>query len=193
MTLFDHAFGLSAVVLGLGLAEMALRLQQLMAAGKRVKWAVEPILLAAIVFQIIVVLWLGAWRDHEMKSITLGAVELNVLAILAPFIVAAGIFPKATDSGTIDLHSHYDRSRGFLFGTLAIGLMINWATQVMRIAPTLHGAGDWLRFIPLSIPYYGLIPYVLMTFIRTRWLNIAALAFVLLWFGSRVVGFTLTA
>lgn len=193
MTLFDHVFGLSAVILGLGLAEMALRLQQLVFAGARVKWAIEPVLLSAIVFLVIVALWLGAWRAHEQKVFTLGEVSLNVLAVISPFMVAAGVFPKVPDKGEVDLHAHYDQSRTFLFGVLAAGLELSNLQFLMARASTLHGPLDVLRTAVLTAPYYGLIPYILMTFVRLRWVNVLALAYVLITFGAGIIGRRLTA
>lgn len=193
MTLFDHVFGLSAVILGLGLAEMALRLQQLVFAGPRVKWAIEPVLLGAIVFLVIVVLWLGAWRAHEQKAFTLGEVCLNVLAVISPFMVAAGVFPKAPDRGEVDLYAHYDQSRLFLFGVLAAGLELSNLLKLMGNASSLHGPLDVLKTAVVAAPYYGLVPYILMMFVRRRWVNVLALAYVLITFGAAIIGTRLTS
>lgn len=191
-TLFDHVFGLSAVILGLALGEMALRFQQLAFGGNRVKWAIEPLLLAAIVFLVIVVLWLGAWHSHKQKVFPLGEVTLNILMVISPFMVAAGVFPKVPERGEVDLYAHYDQSRLFLFGVLAIGLELSSLLSLIRHATSLHGVGEWLKAIVLTAPYFTLIPYLLLMFVRWRWLNILGLGFVLVRFGFPILGMRLT-
>lgn len=191
MAPFDHAFGLSAVILGLGLAEMALRLQQVVFAGKRVKWAIEPLLFAAIVFCVIVLLWFGAWQDHTVKSFTLHTVALRTLADILPVMAAAAAFPKVPDKGEVDLYAYYDGSRRFLFGTLGLGLVVDGLLTLMRQSESIHGVDGWLKAIILTVPYYGLGPYFLMMFVRWRWLNILALAFVLVGVVTYTSGLTL--
>jgi hypothetical protein len=46
MTLFELTFTLSAVILGLALTHMASSLYRLVLAGRRVRWALEPLLQA---------------------------------------------------------------------------------------------------------------------------------------------------
>jgi len=192
MGLFDHAFGLSAVILGLGLAEMALRLQQVVFAGKRVKWAIEPLMFAAIVFFVIVLLWLSAWQDHAVKSFTMGTVALHTLAVILPVMAAAAAYPKVPDKGEVDLYAYYDGSRRFLFGTLGLGLFIDWILRLAGQSESVHGVDGWLKTIILTFPYNGLVPYTLMMFVRWRWLNILTLAFVLVGIITYISGLTLT-
>jgi hypothetical protein len=193
MSLFDFVFGLSAVVLGLGLAEMASRFQQLVFAGKRVKWAPEPLLLCVVIFMVILVVWLGAWRDHELRQITIGEVALQVLAVIAPYMAAAAVFPRVPESGVVDLRGYYDEYRMFLFGTLLVGQILNW---VMNL--NLYGAGilnveGWAKTLATTAPYYSVVTYAVLMFVRWRWLNVAGLVFVLVVFVPRVVGVHLTA
>jgi len=187
MSLFDFAFGLSAVILGLGLAELASRFQQLVFAGRRVKWAPEPVLLAAIVFLVILVVWLTSWRDHEIREITVGQVALQVAAILLPYMVAAAVFPHTPTEGPVDLHRYYDANRRVLLGALLVGQVLNWAMGLSRAAPKITAAGDWPHPLVASFPYYSVIPYALLMFIRWRWVNVLGLLFVLAVFLPRAV------
>lgn len=193
MSLFDFAFGLSAVILGLGLAEMATRFQQLIFAGRRVRWAPEPLLLAAVVFLVIVVVWLGSWRDHEIHQTTVGEVTLQLLSIIAPYMVAAAVLPRAPENETLDLHLYYDRNRRFLFCVLLVGQLIVWAVSLFRIADQIPAHGGWARVLLTSVPYYDLVPYLALMFVRWRWFNIAALLFVLALFAPHAMATKLVA
>ena len=187
MSLFDFAFGLSAVILGLGLAEMASRFQQLVFAGRRIKWAPEPVLLALVVFTVIVVVWLGSWLDHDMHQTTMGQVTLQVVSIILPYMVAAAVFPRTPEEGEFDLHQYYDRNRRFLFGILLIGQLFYWIMFQTRHADSIHGLREWARTLVESAPYYSVAPYAALMFIRWRWFNILALLFVLMAFAPRVM------
>ena len=187
MSLFDFAFGLSAVILGLGLAEMASRFQQLVFAGRRVKWAPEPVLLALVLFSVIIVVWLGSWRDHQMHQTTVGQVMLQVASIILPYMVAAAVFPHVREDGALDLHHYYDQNRRFLFGLLLAGQLVFWVIQVGRRADTIQGLDQWVRVLATSAPYYSVVPYAALMFVRWRWFNVAALLLVLLVFAPRAM------
>jgi hypothetical protein len=160
-------------------------------AGKRVKWAIEPLLFAGIVFFVIVLLWLSAWQDHAVKSFTMGTVALRTLADILPVMAAAAAFPKVPDKGEVDLYAYYDGSRRFLFGTLGLGLVVDRFLDLMRQSESIHGIDGWLKAIILTAPFYGLGPYILMMFVRWRWLNILGLAFVLVGVVTYISGLTL--
>jgi hypothetical protein len=178
MSLFDFAFGLSAVILGLGLAEMASRFQQLVFAGRRVKWAPEPVLLSIVVFVVIVVVWLGSWRDHDIRQITVGQVALQILTILAPYMVAAGVLPRAPDEDVLDMHRYYDENRRFLLGTLLVGQLLYWGVNLSRFSGEISGADAWAKTLISTFPYYSVLTYAALMVVRWRWLNVAGLLFV---------------
>jgi hypothetical protein len=192
MSLFDFIFGLNAVILGLALAEMASRFQQLVFAGRRVKWAIEPVILAFLIFFVILVVWLSSWKARDIHQISIGEVALNLVAIIGPYMVAAAVFPRAPEQGQIDLHAYYDRSRLFLFGTLLVGQVLNWSVNAGHVAAKIHDTGALVHGLVFGFPYYDTIPYSLLMFVRWRWFNIAALLFVGAMFVPGVIGYPLT-
>jgi hypothetical protein len=192
MTLFDFTFGLSAIILGLGLAEMFSRFQQLVFAGRRVKWAAEPVLLSAMVFLVILVVWLGSWTQRGIRQITVGEVALNVFALLWLFMVAAAVFPRPSEDRETDLHAYYDGARRFLFGALLIAQLLYWVVGLMARAGSIHGLGAWAAAVATSAPYYDAIPYAALMFIRWRWFNIAALLFISAIFAPYALSIRLT-
>jgi hypothetical protein len=181
VSLFEFTFGLSAVILGLALAHLASSVHRLALAGRRVRWAVEPVLLAAIIFLVIVSVWLFQWSGRAAGGTTIGLMLLQVLKLLLPFLAAAFVLPEQVpETGEVDLHAHYDRSRAFTFGALIAGLLLFWIHDLVQSA--FEGQpvalGDALRWGPW--PYVAL--YLLLIFVRTRWINVVLLAGGLLYY-----------
>ena len=185
MTLFEVTFTLSALILGLALTHMASALCRLVLAGKRVRWAPEPLLQAVLILLIVVFVWVGQWNDRNMSTLVYWRVLLQVLKLLVLYIAAAVCLPeREKHEESLDLYAHYDQTRRLSFGGLVMGLVFfqlyNWSGE-----KAFHWRWDMLRvFI-----YIG--PYIVMMFIRWRWLNILLLAAVLIYFGSSIMGYRL--
>jgi hypothetical protein len=129
MPLFEFTFGLSAIILGLALTHLASGLHRLALAGRRVRWAPEPILLAGIIFLVIVSVWLFQWTSRTTTQTTIGLMLLQVLKLLLPYLAAAFVFPEhVPESGALDLLAHYDRTRIFTFGALIAGCCYSGST-----------------------------------------------------------------
>lgn len=183
MGLFEFTFALSAVILGLALTQIAASLHKLLLAGRRVKWAAEPILLASIVMLVIITVWLAAWFDRNDASVSIGWIILQVLKFLTLYIAAASCLPEPASDGTlVDTYDYYDRTRVLSFGALIVSyLLFEIADLAVGDIPeqTFSALLEWFLF-PLL--------YGLLIFIRARWFNMATLAFALLFFGYSVVG-----
>lgn len=61
MTPFEIFFGLSSVILGLALTEIASSIAKLLRAGRNVRWAPEPILQTILITMIVVSVWADQW------------------------------------------------------------------------------------------------------------------------------------
>lgn len=190
MSLFEFTFGLSAVILGLALAHMASSVHRLAMAGRRVKWAPEPVLLAGIIFLVIVSVWLFQWDDRNLRTTTIGLMLLQVLKLLAPFLAAAFVLPEAPpEEGPVDLYAHYDRTRAFTFGALIVGLLLFWGVDVVR-----WGIGDYPEAPPITVwgvlkngPWGFVTGYALLIVVRRRWVNVALLAVGLAYYAWHIV------
>lgn len=168
------------------MTHLASSFHRLAVAGRRVRWAPEPILLSGIIFLVIVSIWLFQWPDRTMSETTIGLMLVQVCKLLLPYLAAAFVFPEhISESDAIDLFAHYDRTRIFTFGALIAGLLLFWVHGLLRQSmadgppPSLFDAlarGPWL--------FVGV--YTLLIFVRTRWLNIAVLAGGLLFYGWRI-------
>ena len=190
MSLFEFTFGLSAVILGLALAHMASTVSRLALAGRRVRWAAEPLLLAAIIVLVIISVWLDQWALRDQTETTVGMMLFQVGKLMLPFMAATFVLPDPVpDEGPVDLYAHYDRTRALTFGTLILGLMVFWVGWMMRWAggqlpdaPAM-GVGSVLA----SLPWVFCLGYGLLIVVRRRWFNIALLAAGLVYYGWQVV------
>lgn len=67
MSLFELLFALSSVILGLALANLTSSLHRLALAGRRVRWAPEPLLQALLITIIIIQVWLDQWFMRDVR------------------------------------------------------------------------------------------------------------------------------
>jgi hypothetical protein len=185
MTLFELTFSLSALILGLALTHMAAALYKLAQAGRRVRWAPEPLLQAAIVLLVIVFLWVNQWEGRGTTAIVFWRILVQVLELLALYIAAAACLPEVREGDSeIDLYVHYDHTRRLSFGALSAGLVL-FSVYRWTGDPAFHWRWDMLRIFV----YLG--PYLLMMFVRRRWLNMLLLMAVLIYFGSVIMAYRL--
>jgi hypothetical protein len=183
MTLFELTFSLTALILGLALTHMASNLYKLAHAGRRVRWALEPLLQAAIVLMVLVFVWVGQWTERAITGTTYARVLLQTIKLLVLYVGAAACLPETREGESkIDLYAHYDRTRRLSFGALAMGLLLfsiyNWTGE-----QNFHWR--WNMLLPLV--FIG--PYISLMFIRWRWLNILLLVTILIYFGSSIMGY----
>jgi hypothetical protein len=185
MTLFELTFSLSALVLGLALTHMASAMYKLAQAGQRVRWAPEPLLQAAIVLLVIVLVWLHQWTERGTSTIVFWRILLQVLKLLLLYIAAAACLPEVREGESeIDLYVHYDQTRRLSFGAL-VGSLILFQLYYWTGEQSFHWSQvslDDLTFI---------VTYVAMMFIRWRWLNVLLLLAVLIYFGGSILTYRL--
>jgi hypothetical protein len=186
MSLFEFTFGLSAVILGLALTHLASSFHRLAVAGRRVRWAPEPILLSGIIFLVIVSVWLYQWPDRAMSETTIGLMLIQVCKLLLPYLAAAFVLPEhIPESGPIDLYAHYDRTRIFTFGALIVGLLLFWVHGLVRQSMAAETPPSLLEALNRG-PWVFVGIYILLIFVRIRWLNTIVLAGGLLYYGWRI-------
>ena len=184
MSPFEFTFALSAVILGLALTHMAANVHKLLLAGRRVKWAIEPVLLAGIVLLIIVFVWMDQWGLRGEASFSVGQMLFQVLKLLTLYFGAASCLPEIEPgSERIDLFAYYDRTRWLSFGALIASLLLFTAYRLLfndELARLTVARG----FVILLYPSL----YALLIFLRGRWLNILMLGGILAFYAWVVVG-----
>jgi hypothetical protein len=190
MSLFEFTFGLSAVILGLALAHMASTVSKLAMAGRRVRWAPEPLLLAAIIALVIVSVWLDQWNLRGATETTVGMMLMQVGKLMLPFMAATFVLPDPIpEAGPVDLYAHYDRTRRLTFGALILGLMAFWAVGMVRWAggapPEMGPLTVWA--VVKSLPWVFGLGYAVLIGVRRRWVNVVLLAAGLVYYGWEVL------
>lgn len=187
MSLFEFTFGLSAVILGLALTHMASSVHRLVLAGRRVRWAPEPVLLTILVGLVIVTVWLGSWTQRDQTTTTMGLMLLQVVKLLFPYMAAAFVLPETPpEQGEVDLYTHYDETRRFTFGVLIGGLLLFWIHREIVIGD----AFDWSQ-AAMDGPWLYLLVYGALMVVRNRWANRILLLGVLAFYAWTVIGISL--
>lgn len=190
MSLFEFTFGLSAVILGLALTHMASTVSKLAMAGRRVKWAPEPLLLAGIIALVIVFVWLDQWSLRGGTETTVGMMLMQVGKLMLPFMAATFVLPDPIpEEGPADLYAHYDRTRRLTFGALILGLMAFWVVGMVRWAGgAFPDAGPMTVWGVLkSLPSGFCLGYGVLIVVRRRWVNVLLLAAGLVYYGWEVL------
>lgn len=136
MTPFELFFGLSTVILGLALTHIANSLQRLLRAGRRVKWAIEPVLQTLLIVMIVVFVWADQWDSRDTVSFTVGQSLLQVAKLLAVYVAAAAVLPEP-DEKSVDLQAYYLASRRVTYGALLAALLLFIAYRFMFL-PAEH-------------------------------------------------------
>ena len=170
MTPFELFFGLTSVILALALTHLANSFQLLLRAGRRVRWAIEPILQIALVLMIVVFVWADQWDSRDETAFTVWQSMLQVLKLLAIYVAAAAILPEPGEKATVDLRDHYMASRRVTYGALLAGLLLFIAYGSLYYPPD---------HVPLnnSVPLAAgvMLLYAGMMIVRWRPFHIAAL------------------
>lgn len=170
MTPFELFFGLTTVILGLALTHMANSLQQLLRGGRRVGWALEPVLQAALVLMIVVFVWADQWDTRNQSIFTAGQSLLQVAKLLALYIAAAAVLPELSEDAKVDLCAHYMTSRIVTYGALIAGMVLFAAYH------TLFPTADHVPLFNSPTVALGIIVlYVGLMVVRWRPFHIAAL------------------
>ena len=172
MSIFEFTFGLTAVILGLALTQLVSSAQRLALAGRRVRWAPEPVLLTVIVIISVVVIWLSEWRLHEVREVTAGGTLLNIAQRLMVYLAAATVLPESVASeGQIDLLEHYDRTRRLAFGALSLSQLFPVIGIGLEVLETRQPLG--LFFLAINIAFLAID--VALMWVRSRRANMACL------------------
>ena len=186
MTPFELFFGLSTIILALALTHLANSFQLLLRAGRRVSWAIEPVLQSVLVIMILVFVWVDQWHDRNVTTFTVPQSLLQVFKLLAVYVVAAAALPEPRHDGTIDLQRHYLESRKVTYGALIAGLMLFTAYRYLFYPPT-HVPINNSPFLGLAL----LLIYGSLIVVRWRPFHIVGLVIVCLIYALQIAPVTI--
>lgn len=137
MSIGEHVSVFVSIILGLGIADLAVSLHKLMLAKKRVNWDwLSPAVAIFTALNIIVVWW--ATFEHQASDNMLDFVPYFILLILL-FLAAAASLPEEVPAEGIALREFYF-SRSRYFWTLNLLQLLIVATLII---PRQVPAWDW--------------------------------------------------
>jgi hypothetical protein len=169
MNSFELNFGLTSVILGLALTHLANALRKLLLRRRGVAWAPEPLVVAAVILMLVVQTWMNQF-SHTPGVQTDGMALLNVLRMLTLYFAAGFCLPEPeAGEQRVDLAAYYQRTRGFTYGSLILGLLVFWGYHTV-VTPAEWRADLIDKAAPIAV-------WVVLIFSRWRWLNLLLLAF----------------
>jgi hypothetical protein len=169
---FEYLLLFVSVIMGLAVSDLAISLNRLLDAGKRVRWDwLAPLAAIVALLKIITQWWSWFGAAKIAKGLTFEMFLGLLVGGILMFLMAAAALPDRADDDVIDLAGHYEAVRRrywLLFAahwTLVTGVSL-WAQMQIQ--------GAHLR---LTSPFYLLVPAaVALAFVKNRWVHTAALA-----------------
>ncbi|HEU4812929.1 MAG TPA: hypothetical protein VFS99_01700 [Xanthomonadaceae bacterium] len=179
MDRFEYAIGLMSIIVGLGLADLAMSLHRLLKHRMQVKWdglAVGTAIYAAFT---LVRMWYQLWTVRDLTEVTSLFFYLGlILEMFLVFLAAAATLPDESDPvhERWDLRAYYDRHRRYIWGLFVL-FQLSYLGHALYFTQAFAGQGipfaALLRFVlaPLAI-------YVALVSVRSRRLQAALLGLV---------------
>lgn len=173
MSDFEYFFSFFGLLLGLTVAEIAVKFADAIDEHRRRPIGILTPLLAVFVLLDITSFWLWTWSMRDLVTIGWSLVYAALVVAFAYFLSAALIFPRgATEWASLDDH-YWHRKRYVLAGVLVADLVLEGA----GLARALPAWNDWWHHLYLAV-YYG--PLIALFFIRSRRGNIILLGWLIL-------------
>ena len=140
MSVGEHVSVFVSIILGLGLADLAVSLHRLLLAHKRVRWDwLSPAVAIFTALNIIVVWWATYGWDQRAPNITMLDFVPYFILLMLLFLTAAAALPEEVPAEGIDLRDFYF-SRSRYFWTLNL---LQLLIVAIAILPRQVPAGDW--------------------------------------------------
>jgi hypothetical protein len=174
MTSFEYALGLFSVLMGLALGDIAMNVHKLIRHCGSVRWDARVVLSTLLVVVVIVRMWFAVWSIREDGMVLQFPFYLSMfLELMILFLLGASCLPDEP-LADCDLGNFYETNQGSLWTIFS----------VFQISFFLH----WLYFVNLQAPVWAWVAvltplaiYLLLTFVRARWLHVAAPAALIAW------------
>ena len=168
VTDFEYFIAFFSVMLGLVVAELAVKFADAIDAHRRKPIGLLTPLLAIFLLLDVTSFWLWIWSVRDIVIVTWPTIFGSVIVAVAYFLSAALVFPRRENAAeSLDQH-YFERKRFVLAGVLFANLVI--LALVMSISvPALTDFWAWFW---LGIYY---VPLSLLWFVRSRRANMALL------------------
>ena len=181
MSDFDFFLSFFGVLLGLTVAEVAIKFADAVDRHPRRPIGLLSPLLAIFVLMDITSLWLWAWGAREFIRVSWLSVYSGLAIALCYFLAASLVFPRG-DGNIASLDEHYWRRKRLVLGGVILANAILLAAAMTRVRPALddHWFFIWqgAYFLPLAVLWFS----------RLRRLNLALLVYLPIYFSVSAVG-----
>jgi hypothetical protein len=143
-----------SIMIGLSLADLAISLQRLLRAGKRVKWDLLAPAAAILVAAFIINVWWTSFESlNALRSISVAVFIPDLISLLLLFCLASSALPDEVPA-SLDLADYYRENRR-QFWSLFV-LYILWVTIIAGLRA--HSAG-----VPGTVMIGTVAPNLLLT------------------------------
>jgi hypothetical protein len=167
---FEYLLTFTSVILGLAVSDIAVSLNRLLEAGRRVKWDWLAPLAAMVAFLKIVTQWWGWFgAAGAAKGVTFEMYLGLLISTVLLFLLAASTLPGSLDEGETDLRAYYSSISTRFWLLFAAHWIVSNAVSTWIQIEVEHAV--W-AFSPL---YLVPLAAVALAFVRSRWLQGAAL------------------
>lgn len=141
----EHWATLVSIIIGLGIADLLVNFHRLIHARKHVQWDGLPLVWAAIALLWLFNYWwaVGAGLDGSRDARVVGHYVLLAILPILLFLMSASVLPRAIpESGLLDMHAEWSKSRDIFLTVFAINQAATWVVvSVARGAVVFDFAG----------------------------------------------------
>jgi hypothetical protein len=176
ITDFEYITALTAVLIGLAVADMATSLHKLLRHRRRVKWDWVAPLAALVILVELFGLW---WNWRRFDGNTIAEIAPYFLLLVLMFLAASVTLPDEVPEDGLDLGTYFDDTRGYfwtVYGTYVTIWIGMWTVEAIS-----EGKGflDLLRAFSFDYPWIAAA--FTLVFVRARWASGLLLVVTLLW------------
>ncbi len=175
MSDFEYFFTFFGLILGLAVAEVALKFADAVDAHMRRPIGVLTPLLAVVVLMDLTALWLWTWSVREIIAVSWPTIFLGLFLAVTYFMAAALIFPRV-ESRWENLDEHYWARKRLVIGGV---LLVNLAVLLLTFSRALPAWNDEWFFI-YQLTYF--VPMATLFLSRSRRIDMALLVYLIIMF-----------
>ncbi len=175
MSDFEYFFTFFGLILGLAVAEVALKFADAVDAHMRRPIGVLTPLLALFVLMDLTTLWLWTWSVREIIAVSWPTIFLGLFLAVTYFMAAALIFPRV-ESRWENLDEHYWARKRLVIGGV---LLVNFLFLILQLGRLLPAWDDvWFFFYQLT--YF--VPMTALFFSKSRRIDMTLLVYLIIMF-----------
>jgi len=174
MTPFEYALGLFSVLMALALGDIASNVHKLIRHWRTVRWDARVIISTLLVVVVIVRMWFSLWSIRQVDMVLVFPFYLSLfLELMVLFLLGASCLPDEplADCDLAAFYERNQRSLWMIFSVFQISFILHWLYFGGMAAPL------WVWLVILST----LAIYLLLAFVRNRWLHLTVPASFIVW------------